>query len=131
MLGILWAKLFGSLDLAQVSAIVAALGFCWGKFMENRARAREEKEGATERIVNECLEAAITMVAKNAGEALTGKADIGKVEGDKLLAEATDTAVSLAKARGVDLEERLGGAEGVKAAAQHTFKRIKNVLRRD
>ena len=131
MLGILWEKLFGNLDLAQLSAIVAAIGFCWSKFMENRARKRGEKEAETEKISGESMEAAIMMVAKDAIDTLAGKADIGKAEGDKLLAEAADSAVSLAKARGVDLEKRLGGQKGVKAAVQHTFKRVKSALRRD
>lgn len=74
------------------------------------------------------LEDAVITTAKNAGTRLDGSNDLAKESGDALLRKAAATGVSLGEARGVDVEKVLGGKDGVEAATQSAFKRIKAAL---
>lgn len=88
----------------------------------NMLRQRGEDKAA------QAIEDAIVLTAKAAGTKLDGKNDLTQEKGDALLTKAVQTAVALGAARGTNVEKILGGTEGVEAATQSAFKRIKAAL---
>lgn len=127
MFGVIWKTLFGELDMTQVSAILAAVGYVLSRIADYLKQRKEEKR----LLADTCIEDAITSVAKEENVKLDKVNDIGKIAGENLLNAAVQTALALGKSRGVNVPKALGGEASVKAATQTMFKKIKSALARD